>query len=783
MNRIYRIIWSRVLGAWVVVSELARSRIPSRRTLRRAAVPSLLALACVQAHATDFYWDGGTVNGGNPSANANGGAGTWNTTLTNFDTLLNGGADTTWTNGDHHAIFPSNGNYTITLGTAITAGDLTSNTANVTLTGNTLTLTGTPVLDGGGNLTILSTLDGTAGLTKTGGGELSMAGSHAFDDVQLIGGTIDVLAGGTLTSADTFVGTGTTLDVHGAYAGTAGDDRLLVAGTVRGAFDFGGGDDTVEFAQGALDNATFVGGAGSDRLVFRGMTLDAPVVAIGFERTELRDGSAMTLSSPLSTGVLAIDASSRLAARAGSRIDGALENAGMVDVGAHRLAISGGYTGAAGSLLDVLVSPGSGTAGGLDLNGNVVGTTGIRFTSDGTQAGPATTSLRIIDLSNDTPGDGGFAAVDADADGAVRLDGTPWLWSFAQDEADHDWYLRTTQEEVVPEIPAIAVLHTIGGLPVRDAAQRVFNRLGDTRANDDCRVVNHDDRARVDQASDCSGFWMSVSADETRVSKGHGYAFDGDTTGMYVGADTHMHETGERSLRAGWLLGYVDGNHWTDGSVAVGNPVGAGVANIRTQTPLAGLYAGNAWKNGAWLDVMLSGYLHDADIRAQGAAESLRGNTLSLSASVGRRFAVGDAWTVAPEFAAGASAVHWQDRSDFNGMDLNMADGVVGQARTAVRFEREIEGKSGTWRPWMLVGVEDTLGEPKVAATLLRAGTPEVMQAYANHDLGFQATVDVGVSAQLRGGATAFLSLSYAQGLEGTDIERRGADLGVRWAW
>jgi hypothetical protein len=46
-----------------------------------------------------------------------------------------------------------------------------------------------------------------------------------------------------------------------------------------------------------------------------------------------------------------------------------------------------------------------------------------------------------------------------------------------------------------------------------------------------------------------------------------------------------------------------------------------------------------------------------------------------------------------------------------------------------------------------------------------------------------QATVDFGVSAKLRTGATAFASLSYAQSLEGTDVERSGAEVGVRWTW
>ncbi len=619
------------------------------------------------------------------------------------------------------------------------------------------------------------------GLSKTGDGTLALAGAQAFDTVQLVGGTLDVAEGGTLASADTFVGTGTTLEVRGTFTGTAGDDRFLAAGTVRGALDFDAGNDTVEFAQATIDGTTLAGGAGNDRLVFRGMTLDAPIAATGFERTELLDGSAMTLSTALATTV-AIDATSRLDAHAGARIDGALENAGHVGVGANRLAISGNYTASNGSLLDVFVSPGNGNAGGLDIAGDVIGTTAVRFTSDGSD--PTLRKLLIIDSPNDQPGDGGFVAADADADGQVRLDGTPWLWAFGQDQADHGWYLTTTQEEVVPEIPAVAVLHTIGGLPVRDATQRVFGRLDDARAHDDCRSdTDRDQRARVEAATDCSGFWMAVSGDEVNVSKGRGYAFDGDTNGVYIGADTQMRDTGERKMRAGWVLGYTDGNHWTDGTVAGIGPVGSGDANIRTHTPMAGFYLGNAWKNDTWLDVMLSAYLHDADVWTHGSHDELRGNTLSASANFGRSVALGETWTIAPEVEVGADAVHWQDRYDFNGMDLNMADGLLGHARTAVRLERDIEMKSGTWRPWMLVGVAYTIGEPTVAASVLRMGTSQTLQSYANHDLGLQATVDVGLSAKLRTGATAFVSLSYAQGLEGTHIDRRGADLGVRWTW
>ncbi len=259
MNHVFRVIWSRVLGAWVVVSELARTRTASRRPLHRAVVPALLELACAQAHATDFYWDGGTVNGGNPAVNANGGTGTWNTTLTNFDSALTGGVDVAWINGDHRAIFPSNGTYTITLGAAITAGDLSTLGGAVTLTGNTLALTGTPVLDGGGALVIASTLAGTVGFTKSGLGSVDLSGSKTLT------GAIDVAAGTLQVSgtAWTGAGPGTVTVRNGAILNLSGPGVLGTdTSAARLVLEGGGRINAIGGALQAYDT-TLTGGAPS----------------------------------------------------------------------------------------------------------------------------------------------------------------------------------------------------------------------------------------------------------------------------------------------------------------------------------------------------------------------------------------------------------------------------------------------------------------------------------------------------------------------------------------
>ncbi len=129
--------------AWLAASAVAQRK-AKRRTLRNGLVAvSALAIAALAPSATraaTLYWDGGIINGGDPTANANGGAGNWNNALTNWDTLAAGGADTAWTAGDI-AVFSGTG-ATVTLTDNITVGGLTFNKVNGGTTYYTLNANG-----------------------------------------------------------------------------------------------------------------------------------------------------------------------------------------------------------------------------------------------------------------------------------------------------------------------------------------------------------------------------------------------------------------------------------------------------------------------------------------------------------------------------------------------------------------------------------------------------------------------------------------------------------------
>jgi fibronectin-binding autotransporter adhesin len=144
---------------------------------------TLLALAFglqLPASATSFFWDGTSTNG-----DANGGNGTWNTVLSNWDSLATVGADITWpsTGTDNDAVFGGTAG-TVTIDTGgVTANDLTFSTTNYTIGGAGLTLNGTlPVINVTGTATINSaiTTSVAGGFSKTGTGTLILGGANTF---------------------------------------------------------------------------------------------------------------------------------------------------------------------------------------------------------------------------------------------------------------------------------------------------------------------------------------------------------------------------------------------------------------------------------------------------------------------------------------------------------------------------------------------------------------------------------------------------------------------------
>ena len=293
MNRAFRIVWSRALNSWVVASELAgrhgkgrgrssvsgaderaRSLVLASASwpLRLGMLMTLAALYAPQANAVNRFWD---INGG---AAGSGGTGTWDTALTNWNAASDGiaGPFVAWNNaGIDTAGFAGTAG-TVTLGEPIVANSLVFSVGGYTLKGGTLTLAGTTpgIAANTGTTTISSTIAGTAGLLKSGGGALTLSGNNTFT------GGIDVSQGTFGATTDAALGdagngvtmaSGTALAATGALASTRvitlnGGAHLAGAGvgsarfTGIGAVTAGGGVAMTNAASDYSGATTFSGG-------------------------------------------------------------------------------------------------------------------------------------------------------------------------------------------------------------------------------------------------------------------------------------------------------------------------------------------------------------------------------------------------------------------------------------------------------------------------------------------------------------------------------------------
>ncbi|MCL1633627.1 autotransporter-associated beta strand repeat-containing protein [Luteimonas sp. SX5] len=636
----------------------------------------------------------------------------------------------------------------------------------------------------------LGAVQGFETLSKTGAGTLDINGpaSSDFTTVNVLAGTLNVASGGSVAAQNSTVAAGATLRIAGIYSGTAGDDSFTSMGAVSGALSFGAGNDTARFVGGDISGLAGVHGGvgGSDLLSFSGLDLDDGNAAgiVEWERVELLQDSSLTLgTSFMPSGSLAIDGTSRLVANAGASIGGSVENAGLIEVGANRFAIGGSYSSNDGALT-LTVSPGDATSGGLDIAGDVTGTTRVTFASDGSSPGEGTTSIRVIASPNDNTATAGSFVPDS-ADGVVRLEGSPLAWEFGQ-QSDRNWYLSTGEggTDVLPEIAGYGALPGLGALMSQRGDDLAHQRLAGARGAErpQCgEERNRSENAGTDLIDDCRGVWVAVAATEVELGADPGFEVTGDDTGLYVGVDGVM-ERENSVLRGGAYLGYMHSVYWATGvnSSAV---AGMGPARIDLDTPIVGLYGTSEWDNGNYMDLVLTGQRPRAEVRtADGFADRIDADTLTLSARYGHRYRLDNGWTLEPQVQLSGSRVQWDGKTDAAGRQLSFDDDLVATARAALRVEKAFDTAGGAQiRPWATLAVHSTFGGNDNGLRVAQSGVAP--SAFPGHDLGTSANLDAGVEAAVDRNVSFFGAISIGQDLKGSDYEQRGLNLGMRVRW
>ncbi len=154
-------------------------------------VVSLALVSATTLHATTLYWDGNDT-----TANADGGAGTWDTVTTNWDDAPTAGTSVAWpstSTGDDDASFGVAGGAVTIAAPGVTANSVTFTAASYVVGGSPLILDGidpdgagpllppAPVISAGPgsntqSATISSNIISANGLSKTGGSTLTLGG-------------------------------------------------------------------------------------------------------------------------------------------------------------------------------------------------------------------------------------------------------------------------------------------------------------------------------------------------------------------------------------------------------------------------------------------------------------------------------------------------------------------------------------------------------------------------------------------------------------------------------
>lgn len=253
-----------------------------------------LSATSLTLHAADLFWDG---TPGTPNGASNGGAGTWDTTGTNWD---DGTSYNAWNNSNNDtAIFAGTAG-AVTLGADVTVGGLTFNTGGYSVgpgvdpysitfgaAGNINVSTGTT--------TITSVIAGANKITKTGGGTLIMNAANTFSGgIDISGGRIQVFNGanegsmlGASSNTLTFTGNAELYNSNGTA--TVGQNITInngVTGTIGGAFG------EVTQVNGVI--------AGSGTLLVQGYSAGFRVELLNTANTftgdiQLRSGDGVTL--------------------------------------------------------------------------------------------------------------------------------------------------------------------------------------------------------------------------------------------------------------------------------------------------------------------------------------------------------------------------------------------------------------------------------------------------------------------------------------------------------
>jgi fibronectin-binding autotransporter adhesin len=327
------------------------------KSLRFVVFSVLFVFAATSSHGATRFWDGGSVDiAANGDGGSDGGGGTWNTTLKNWD-QGSGLAHVAWVNGSDEAEI-NGGTQTLTLGANIILGGITQKAGGTaaTISGGsgpftlTLNITGANTFLAAANSTTGRTLNVNAVIAGATGKNLVLAGPATSGTGNITLGAANTFAGTTTFSAGATGGARVTLNnrlaLQNSTVTLSADAALIFDNSVcANAFTFGGlaasgagaGSNLALVNDSSTPIALTVGGNNSSTTYNGVLSGGGSLLKTGSGTLTLGGANTYTGSTTVSAGTLRVNGSTTSATTVNSGAtlagDGTVSGAVTVNAG------------------------------------------------------------------------------------------------------------------------------------------------------------------------------------------------------------------------------------------------------------------------------------------------------------------------------------------------------------------------------------------------------------------------------------------------------------------
>lgn len=444
-------------------------------------------------------------------------------------------------------------------------------------------------------------------------------------------------------------------------------------------------------------------------------------------KSQSQTDSTLNLTGDLTTNQLNINRSGKLtfngfSAEASSDhslsephsiiINGNVANAGIISLGnkhtGDNLTITGDYNGAKGTLiLDTELNDDKSITDKLAISGNASGTTTIRINNIkglGADTGNSK-GIEIISVA-------GTNITDAENEPVFTLTGSHVdagayeyrLFSGDQTREDSNWYLRSRIKDTPKQDDKTTIVsnHPDNKPVITKPTYRKETPLNSSTAAqllqaDSLMLANLHRRTGTTPTAEQRRSWGRVITSRTNIRQNG--TTSPHTSGHYNGLQMGSDIWNNPHWHTGGYLGYLNG-HLNVAGFASG--INGNVGKNDIQSYFLGAYSTYTSNTGSYLDIVLQGAQHQADIRPTGnQASKQKGHGITASVEIGKPFTIGhSAWKLEPQTQIMRQWLHLNDSQISGNTTVSQNGNNVWLFRIGGRMHGDFQFNKGIFHPY-----------------------------------------------------------------------------------